>query len=85
LDFHGERRSKVTHVSTTDPEARLVLQSERPRGQAGPPRPCAHGEPVQAGGRGLRNPGRRADVLEVRVARPRSERLSSQRERPPVL
>jgi transposase len=28
VDFHGERRSNVTHVSTTDPEARLVRKAK---------------------------------------------------------
>src|SRR5881628_1838788 len=28
VDFHGERRSNVTHVSTTDPEARLFRKAK---------------------------------------------------------
>jgi transposase len=28
VDFHGERRSNVTHVSTTDPDARLVRKAK---------------------------------------------------------
>ena len=28
VDFHGERRSNVTHVSTTDPEARLARKGK---------------------------------------------------------
>ncbi len=28
VDFHGERRSNVTHVSTTDPDARLIRKGK---------------------------------------------------------
>jgi hypothetical protein len=28
VTFHGERRSTATHVSTTDPEARLIRKGQ---------------------------------------------------------
>src|SRR5262249_53949629 len=57
VDFRGERRSKATHASTTDPEARLAKKSP---GHAGPTRlsrPRPDGQPPQAGRADALHPG----------------------------
>jgi transposase len=46
-DFRGEKRSNQTHQSTTDPDARAVLQGARPGGEAVLYRPWVDGEPLR--------------------------------------
>src|SRR5216683_5791 len=51
VNFHGERRSNLTHASTTDPEARLVRKGvgqEAKLGYQGHALPRVSGEPTQA-------------------------------------
>ena len=55
VDFKGEKRSNATHLSTTDPEARLA----RHRRDTVLHGPCADGEPARSGCSGRLDAGRR--------------------------
>jgi transposase len=44
VDFHGEKRKNETHQSTTDPDATVVQEVQRQRGQAELPGTCIDGE-----------------------------------------
>jgi len=52
VNFHGEKRSNDTHISTTDPEAMLARKTRGERDEAGLPRPSVDGKPQRAGGAG---------------------------------
>ena len=65
VDFRGEPRSNDTHVSTSDPDARLYKKAAGPRksagfrcgGQAVPHGARAHGEPQRPGDRYIPHQG----------------------------
>jgi transposase len=59
VDFRGQQRRNETHVSTTDPEARLAPQRIREGGQTLLCGSCADGEPPWSGNRRDADPGYR--------------------------
>jgi transposase len=59
VDFRGERRTNATHVSTTDPEARLYKKAAGPGGQTVLLGACVDGESTWLGGEYAPYPGDR--------------------------
>jgi hypothetical protein len=51
-DFHGEKRSNDTHISTTDPEARLHRKGQGKEAKPSSVGQRSHREPSRAGGGG---------------------------------